>query len=340
MATKKKTAVKNANLVNHVILVVDRSGSMQNVKSPTERAIRSNIDTLQAKARETGQVTTLTYIKFDTHVDIDFVRRNVLEAPKSIEIDPRGGTSLIDATITAINEGLKFDDAKKKTTSFLLMVLTDGEENSSSAQPTDLEKKLAQVNKTDRWTTAFMVPNQYGKNMLQRMGVPEDNIKTWTQTAQGAKEIGDEVNTGISAYYALRSVGKTSTKGFFQPDMSKVKAKDLKKLDDVRHKAKIWTVGAEMPIQQFVENKNVFYKPGNGFYQLMKREEVQYHKAIAIVDKATGAVYTGPQARNVLGLPNLDVKIAPGNHGNFDIFIQSTSNNRKLPRGTKLLYIA
>jgi len=32
------------------------------------------------------------------------------------------------------------------------------------------------------------------------------------------------------------------------------------------------------------------------------------------------------------------IKLAPGDHGNFEIFIQSTSNNRKLLAGTKCVY--
>jgi len=32
------------------------------------------------------------------------------------------------------------------------------------------------------------------------------------------------------------------------------------------------------------------------------------------------------------------IKLAPGDYGNFEIFIQSTSNNRKLLAGTKCVY--
>jgi hypothetical protein len=122
--------------------------------------------------------------------------------------------------------------------------------------------------------------------------------------------------------------------------MAQVKTSTLnKQLHDLTDRATIWTVPSETAIQPFVENKIGFYHPGSAYYQLMKKEKVQFHKAIAIVDKATQKVYAGPQARQVLGLPDLDVTVVPGNHGNYDIFVQSTSNNRKLPRGTKLLHL-
>jgi hypothetical protein len=79
---------------------------------------------------------------------------------------------------------------------------------------------------------------------------------------------------------------------------------------------------------------------GAGFYQLTKTEPlVQDHKRILIRDKTTQAVYFGSAARQMLGLPAWGgVRLAPGDHGNFDIFIQSTSVNRKLAKGTSLIY--
>jgi hypothetical protein len=81
-------------------------------------------------------------------------------------------------------------------------------------------------------------------------------------------------------------------------------------------------------------------KRGAAFYQLMKKEdEVQDYKQIVIRDKKSKVVYSGANARQMLGLPyNGTVKVVPGNHGTYDIFIQSTSVNRKLVKGTQVLY--
>jgi hypothetical protein len=34
----------------------------------------------------------------------------------------------------------------------------------------------------------------------------------------------------------------------------------------------------------------------------------------------------------------MDAKVTPGNHSNFDVFNQSTSNNRILVRGSRVAY--
>jgi hypothetical protein len=55
-----------------------------------------------------------------------------------------------------------------------------------------------------------------------------------------------------------------------------------------------------------------------------------------ILDKNTNALYGGIQARQLI--VNQSFKIKPGNLANYEIYIKSTSVNRKLIPGTKVLY--
>jgi hypothetical protein len=81
------------------------------------------------------------------------------------------------------------------------------------------------------------------------------------------------------------------------------------------------------------------YVSGASYYQLTKSEKIQSYKQICVQDKVSGKVYSGVNARNLLNLPNQEVKVNPASHGTYDIFIQSTSVNRKLINGTKLLVL-
>jgi hypothetical protein len=137
---------------------------------------------------------------------------------------------------------------------------------------------------------------------------------------------------------------------FFTTDMSKVDVKSLSALKDLSKGFARWTVDKERSIRDFVNTKlqssptlrkklGNEYEPGRGFYELTKPETVQPRKNIAILDKKTKAIFGGDQARKVLGMPNgANVKVKPGNHLNYSIFVESTSNNRKLVRGSTLLY--
>jgi hypothetical protein len=115
-------------------------------------------------------------------------------------------------------------------------------------------------------------------------------------------------------------------------------------MKDISSDVTIWPIGPKDNgtwIQHFVERKlpNESYIKGAGFYQLSKSEKIQDHKQIMIRDKKSGAVYAGHAARQMLGLPDFgEVRVRPGDHGNFDLFVQSTSCNRHLVEGTSLVY--
>lgn len=72
----------------------------------------------------------------------------------------------------------------------------------------------------------------------------------------------------------------------------------------------------------------------------MKPEKaVQDHKKICILDKKTNAIYTGAAARSLLNLPSSGtVSLRPAKSSKFDIFIQSTSTNRKVKENSRILY--
>lgn len=103
-------------------------------------------------------------------------------------------------------------------------------------------------------------------------------------------------------------------------------------------------VDTDMDIKSFVEFNGIIFKRGRGFYELSKSEKVQQYKEIILEDRETGEMYSGAQVREYLGL---QPQIAKGgvterlnsHHTNkYRVFVQSTSVNRKLIGGTKLLY--
>lgn len=103
-------------------------------------------------------------------------------------------------------------------------------------------------------------------------------------------------------------------------------------------------VDTDMDIRSFVEFNGIIFKRGRGFYELSKSEKVQQYKEIILEDRETGEMYSGAQVREYLGL---QPQIAKGgvterlnsHHTNkYRVFVQSTSVNRKLIGGTKLLY--
>lgn len=93
-------------------------------------------------------------------------------------------------------------------------------------------------------------------------------------------------------------------------------------------------------ITSFVKSSGAVFRKGRGFYELTKAEEVQERKEVILQDKRSGDFYTGAVARDMIKLPyGMRGRVYPYNapHG-YRVFVQSTSNNRKLMAGTTFLY--
>lgn len=149
--TKSKPA-KEAVLPTRVVFLLDRSGSMQSVKDETIVGFNSYLDSLKPGKSK----TTITAVQFDT-LGIDAICSGVdpKSAPRlnSESYSPRGGTPLYDAI------GKTITDTKDKVSGHkvLFVILTDGQENSSTEWSKDRVKSLmSDREKQDQWTFAYI----------------------------------------------------------------------------------------------------------------------------------------------------------------------------------------
>jgi hypothetical protein len=112
---------------------------------------------------------------------------------------------------------------------------------------------------------------------------------------------------------------------------------DLKAVEPGRFQ--ILNVAEDVDIKGFVNDNGLLFSKGAGYYQFTKSELIQKYKLIVLRDKATGDLFSGEVAREMLGLPKgEDAKIKPTALDEYDVFVQSTSVNRKLIAGTLFLY--
>lgn len=335
--------VPSKRKINRFAFVLDRSGSMSSLTREAVKALRDNIETIRKEALATGQESRITIITFDDHIDVRVFDQPVesLGYLNDSWFTARGSTALLDATGQAIERLADILVGSNDDAAYLVMSITDGYENASRRfDANSLKALMGRVQATDRWTLTFLLPPGHKDNFARTYGIPAGNVAEWEGTARGVQTYAVQNSVGLSSYYASRSVGLNSTKSFYS-DMSKVSIKDIQsKLTDIRDQVKVWTVEKEAKIRDFCEEKSgkPFLK-GAAFYALTKEEKkVQPYKQLLIMEKNKGAVYAGPAARQILGLPNETVKVIPGNHANYDIYVQSTSTNRVVVRGTKVVY--
>lgn len=101
----------------------------------------------------------------------------------------------------------------------------------------------------------------------------------------------------------------------------------------------VLNVDRDSDIKTFVTHAGVSFRKGRGFYQFTKAETVQERKEVVLLNKTTGDMFTGAEARNFIGLPYGERgRVRPVFLDEYDIFVQSTSANRILIGGYKFLY--
>lgn len=250
-----------------------------------------------------------------------------------------GGTPLYDGVGDMIELFQSLPDYHDQNVSFLVITTTDGrEEHSSKYDRYKLASKIRELQATGRWTFVFRVPKGY-KDSVSSLGVPLDNIQEWGTTQQGMAESTAQTTAAVNSYFTARASGAKSSTVFY----ANAQAVNVAALTDISKDVSLYVVDAAdngIQIRDFILKHRMEYLKGAAFYQLTKTEpRITPNKLIAIRDRSNGKIYSGKEARDMLGLPHTsNARLHPGDHGNYDLFIQSESVNRKLVGGTGVLY--
>jgi Mg-chelatase subunit ChlD len=350
---RKKAAVFSVKpdaprkLRNVVGILLDESGSMacDGRMSALLKWWGDQVLNIRKESYDSGQYTLLGVAKFAERIPgyvqfvHDFVPCERAKAPVASGYSPDGETPLLSAIIRMYDAAKSVADKdadKFSSTAILLLVATDGEENSSN--PDDVRRfREWLAGRPDNVTIGFIGPSTM-VGMMMRYGIAAGNCLTWEGDAA---ELETSVNVGTQSAYAsyavARSAGKRRTSALFVDVADK--AADILRLQDRKAAFKQIMVDREAEIAPFVRAKGLDYVLGKAFYQLTKTERVQPHKKVVLRHKKTGKIVAGEEVKKILGVNTAgDLRLKPGNLGDFDLFVSSTSMNRKLVRGTRLLY--
>lgn len=328
------------NYINHIVLVLDASDSMHHRSEDLIKVADNQIEYLAQRSKDLDQETRVTVYSFS---DFDNIKcliydKDVLRMPSIAGLyESKGNTALIDATFLAL-EDLQQTSEKYGEHAFLIYVLTDGQENDSRKSPATLSVKIG--NLPDNWTLAAFVPDQAGVFEAKKFGFPPQNIAVWNaNTSVGISEAGARIRETTETFMQNRVRGITGSRNLFSlstPTLTAVE-NNLEGLHPGQYR--ILDVEDDERIDEFVEFElGRAYKRGEAYYELMKPETIQPQKQIVIMAK--NKAFVGDNARKMLGLPDYSVKVEPTKYPDYKIFVQSTSVNRKLIGGTKLLILS
>lgn len=185
-----------------IIFILDRSGSMDSIKSSTIEGFNKFL-TDQKKIK--GEAVISLY-QFDDKFDIIYENEDIQKAPllNNKTFVPRGMTSLYDAigkTINNVGERLRKTRESQRPDKVIFVVLTDGQENNS----TDYNaKKISEMIKhqTEKynWQFVFLGANQDAVLSARTMGMSVGNSLTFKANTKGVTASYDSLSNNIASY--------------------------------------------------------------------------------------------------------------------------------------------
>ena len=177
-----------------ITLVVDRSGSMGQVRNDAEGGVNTFIS---QQAMEPGEAL-LTLVQFDTEYEFLHTGVPIQNVPK-YQLVPRGMTALLDAVGRAINETgerlAKMSEADRPGL-VVFVVMTDGEENSSKEFNKSQIKEMIKRQQDDyNWHFTFLGANQDAFAEAGGMGIHAAGVADYAddKVAAAYMATGDKV---------------------------------------------------------------------------------------------------------------------------------------------------
>lgn len=338
--TPAQGASASQNKINHIALILDASSSMHDLTREVVAVADMQIRSLAEQSKLMDQETRVSVYTFSypTEIHCLIYDKDVLRLPSIAGLyKTYGRTALASAVTLAVTDLQKTWEGYGEH-SFLIYLITDGMENES---PSTVRWALPSLLKSlpDHWTLAAFAPDATAKHHLKTLGFSNDNITIWDPNAS-FEEVGTVIQAANSSFMTARSTGVRGTKSLFNLKPTDTQTIKTKLTPLTKGSYTLNPVGGEkIRINEFVEKITGSYVPSLAYYEMTQRVRIQGYKKIAILVEKDDEVYMGDAAREIVGLPvdGSDVRVSPGSHPGYRIFIQSTSFNRHLLPNSRLL---
>jgi len=189
----------------HIVLLVDRSGSMQAIRDDAQGGIAAF---LAEQAAQPGEATISLY-QFDNEYERVFGPVPVADAP-AYELHPRGMTALLDALGRTIGEtaGHLAGIPEADRPGVVFAVVTDGQENASREMTRPGVKEQVAEKTAAGWQFAFLSADLGAVLEARDLGVPVASSATYDHSPDGARAAYSSLSASVSR---TRSTGARLT---------------------------------------------------------------------------------------------------------------------------------
>ena len=184
-----------------ISIVLDRSGSMDSIR---QDAIGS-FNTFLRDQKTVPSEATITLVQFDDQYEVVYGAIALHEAPELTlqTYVPRGSTALLDAigrTIDETGHRLAAMPEADRPENVIIVILTDGEENSSRRYPPErINEMIHHQREVYSWQFVFLGANQDAIMTASRLGIASAQALTFAASPVGAQAAMASVSKHLKA---------------------------------------------------------------------------------------------------------------------------------------------
>jgi len=174
---------------HEVVCIIDRSGSMDAIKSDAIGGFNSFI---KAQKVFDGE-TTLSLILFNHEYQNVYDRKDINEVPLLDQTSyiPGGTTAMLDAigrSIDSVGERLYKTSEEERPEKIIVAILTDGLENASSEYTyKQIAGKIKEQQEKYNWEFIFLAANQDAVVAAEKIAIKKEDALNFEATAEGVK---------------------------------------------------------------------------------------------------------------------------------------------------------
>lgn len=175
---------------HEIICIIDRSGSMDEIKSD---AIGGFNFFVKSQKEFEGE-TALSLVLFNDNYNVVYDGRDIKEVPVLDEKSyiPKGTTAMLDAigtTIDRVGERLCETSEAERPEKVIVAILTDGLENASKEYSYEqIAAKVKLQQETYNWDFIFLAANQNAVVAAEKIAIRQEDSANFEASSEGTSE--------------------------------------------------------------------------------------------------------------------------------------------------------
>lgn len=188
LSAEAAKAPRTSDKIHHIelVLVIDKSGSMEGLESDTIGGFNAMIE----KEKKLDAAVHVTTVLFNDETELLYDRKDIrtIKPMTEEEYMVGGTTALLDAVGNTILKVSHTPDIRRQGTKVIFVIITDGLENASEEFTTaKVKKMISDRQEKDGWDFIYLGANIDAEEEAEAIGVAKEKAVTYRNTPTGVR---------------------------------------------------------------------------------------------------------------------------------------------------------